>query len=164
MTPGDTPVMKEYLIEFFKFNDWGNESVLARVASLADPSEAVRLFSHLINSQNKWLNRITLAVADSTLSWSTPVYDLPSCFPLWKQSVGAWLEYLTGIGENDVEKEITFRSSEGGSFSATIRDIALQLNYHSIHHRAQIMMLLRSQGVAPPPADYILLRRRTISL
>ncbi len=155
--------MKQYLIGLFEFNSWANEKVLAQVPSMTDPSEAVRLFSHLINSQNKWMNRIAGTQPDSALSWDSPAYPLTDCLPLWKESVGTWINYLDGLAENEVEKEFLFQSSEGGKYGATIADIGLQLNYHSIHHRAQIMMLLRSQGIAPPAVDYILRRRRTIS-
>ncbi|MBP9221492.1 MAG: hypothetical protein KBF42_08910 [Chitinophagales bacterium] len=31
----------------------------------------------------------------------------------------------------------------------------LQLNYHSIHHRAQMQMLIRQQGLVPDFVDYI---------
>jgi uncharacterized damage-inducible protein DinB len=34
-------------------------------------------------------------------------------------------------------------------------DIALQLNYHAIHHRAQIQVLIRQQGLEPDFIDYI---------
>ena len=35
------------------------------------------------------------------------------------------------------------------------QDIALQLNYHSIHHRAQIQSIIRKQGIEPDFVDYI---------
>jgi len=43
----------------------------------------------------------------------------------------------------------------GTMFAATIKDIALQLNYHSIHHRAQMQTIIRSQGLEPEFVDYI---------
>lgn len=43
------------------------------------------------------------------------------------------------------------------------RDGALQLNYHSIHHQAQIQTLLPSQGIEPDFVDYIGTRYRRIS-
>jgi len=36
-----------------------------------------------------------------------------------------------------------------------LKDIALQLNYHSIHHRAQIQTIIRQQGMEPDFVDYI---------
>ncbi len=37
----------------------------------------------------------------------------------------------------------------------TLMDLALQLNYHNIHHRAQINTLISKQGIKPPATDYI---------
>jgi uncharacterized damage-inducible protein DinB len=34
-------------------------------------------------------------------------------------------------------------------------DLVLQLNYHSIHHRAQINKLMSQQWIIPPATDYI---------
>ena len=42
-----------------------------------------------------------------------------------------------------------------GDGEARLIDIALQLNYHSIHHRAQMQMLIRQQGIEPDFIDYI---------
>jgi len=47
-------------------------------------------------------------------------------------------------------------------FAAAIKDIALQLNYHSIHHRAQIQTIIRSQGLEPEFVDYIATKYRRL--
>jgi len=44
---------------------------------------------------------------------------------------------------------------DGSHWTAPLKDIALQLNYHSIHHRAQIQALIRAQGIEPDFVDYI---------
>jgi uncharacterized damage-inducible protein DinB len=36
-----------------------------------------------------------------------------------------------------------------------IKDLMLQLNYHCIHHRAQVNTLISKQGIKPPATDYI---------
>jgi uncharacterized damage-inducible protein DinB len=59
--------------------------------------------------------------------------------------------------------EITFTGSDNTRWAATPKDIALQLNYHSIHHRAQIQSILRRQGVEPDFVDYIGTKYRKIS-
>jgi uncharacterized damage-inducible protein DinB len=42
-------------------------------------------------------------------------------------------------------------------------DIALQLNYHSIHHRAQMQVLIRQQGMEPDFIDYIGTKYRKVT-
>lgn len=44
-------------------------------------------------------------------------------------------------------EERRFVGFDGGEWTAQLKDIALQLNYHSIHHRAQ--------GLEPDFVDYI---------
>jgi uncharacterized damage-inducible protein DinB len=44
---------------------------------------------------------------------------------------------------------------DGAVYTGALKDIALQLNYHSIHHRAQIQAMIRKQGFEPEFVDYI---------
>jgi len=57
--------------------------------------------------------------------------------------------------EEELSTEVTFTGFDGGLYAATPKDIALQLNYHSIHHRAQMQTIIRKQGVEPDFVDYI---------
>jgi len=41
---------------------------------------------------------------------------------------------------------VEFIGYDGAKWKAELVDIALQLIYHSIHHRAQMQMLIRQQG------------------
>ncbi len=54
-----------------------------------------------------------------------------------------------------MDNDVVFVGYDGARFQATLKDIALQLNYHSIHHRAQIQAIIRTQGVDAPFVDYI---------
>ncbi len=156
--------MKEYLIEFFQFNESAMMRIIDAVQALPANAEAARLISHMIDASQKWFNRIKPEVKDSTLSWNGPAYPVGECTALWQSQTEQWVKYLRGCSERDLLKEVIYQSSDGGRFSSTITDIALQLNYHAIHHRAQIMMLIRQQGNAPPASDYILLKRKTLQL
>ena len=50
--------MKDYLIETFIFNDSMNKNMLKKINELTDRDGCVKHFSHLVNSQNKWMARI----------------------------------------------------------------------------------------------------------
>ena len=149
--------MKQYLIDFFKYNDWANRKLLKAIMQMPDKEEAVKLFSHFIYSLSKWMNRLTKKVDDTSLTWMGPVFPLEQLEKLWSESVNEWINYLEEIEETDLENEIIFQPSDRDkTFKAKLRDIALQLNYHSIHHRAQILRIIRQQGQTPPATDYIL--------
>ncbi|HEY5534408.1 MAG TPA: hypothetical protein VIL99_05685 [Ignavibacteria bacterium] len=42
--------MKQYLIDFFKYNNWANRKLLDSMMQMPDKEEAVKLFSHFIYS------------------------------------------------------------------------------------------------------------------
>jgi len=156
-------MLKNYLEDSFYFNDTVNKKLLAKIKQLNDPEEAIRLFSHLINCQYKWLARIVQDPLAPTMSWWEPCYEFNDLETKWSESVGAWLDYIRKKNEQELSTEITFIGNDGSVWAVTPKDIALQLNYHSIHHRAQIQTILRQQGVDPDFVDYIGTKCRKIS-
>ena len=68
--------MKQHLIDLFKYNDEANKRTLAKLADISDREECIRLFSHLINSMNKWLGRIRQSPGYTELDWWEPKYEL----------------------------------------------------------------------------------------
>jgi uncharacterized damage-inducible protein DinB len=147
--------MRRYLIATFEFNDRANRQTLAKVREIPDPVECVRLFSHLVNSQDKWLARIAEYPRDPRRSWWEPVYALEALEREWSRSVGAWIDFVAGKAEPELQADAPFVGFDGGRWAAPLQDIALQLNYHSIHHRAQMQWLIRAQGIEPEFVDYI---------
>jgi uncharacterized damage-inducible protein DinB len=147
--------MKQYLIETFHYNNWANKQVLKLIGNLTQPAEATRFVSHLINSQNKWMARINGDENAPKMQWFSPIYPLEELERRWDESLAVWLTFLEQLPEEELERRIRFVAADGKSYSALIREIVLQLNYHSIHHRAQISLLLRQQGLEPPFIDYI---------
>jgi len=147
--------MRQYLIDTFRFNDRVNRKVLAKIGQLPDQAAAIRFFSHLINSQNKWLARILEYPRDPKLDWWDPVYPVDRLEEEWTRSLQAWIDFLGRKDEADLAADVKFIGYDGGEWAAQLKDIALQLNYHSIHHRAQIQTLIRTQGLKPDFVDYI---------
>ncbi len=147
--------MKQYLLDTFQFNSLTNKKLLARMDELPDGTEAVKLFSHLINCQYKWLARIEHNPAAPQMSWWEPVYEPGLLEMEWDKSLQPWLDYINDNTDEQLATEVVFIGLDGSSWAATPQDIALQLNYHSIHHRAQIQTILRQQGIEPDFVDYI---------
>ncbi len=147
--------IKRYLTETFRFNDRMNKAVLARIKELPDKAEAVRFFSHLINSQYKWMARIVRDPKAPEMDWWEPAYPLEELEARWDDSLRLWIDYLDERTEDEMYEEKRFVGYDGGEWTAPLKDIALQLNYHSIHHRAQIQTVIRSQGFEPDFVDYI---------
>jgi uncharacterized damage-inducible protein DinB len=155
--------MTEYLIETFKYNDSTNKKLLGKIKILNNREESIKLFSHLINSQYKWMARITQDPNAKAMSWWDPVYDFDSLEQEWTKSLNLWIKYIASKTEEELSAETTFIGFDGAIWAATPKDIALQLNYHSIHHRAQIQTIIRQQGIEPDFVDYIGTKYRKLS-
>jgi uncharacterized damage-inducible protein DinB len=146
--------LKDHLADMFRYNEAANIKLLTRILQLPDATECTRLFSHLVNCQFKWLARIRQLPGYHELSWWDPVYPGSELEHQWRKSIARWLAYLETTSDEELEQEVQYRGDEG-MFAATPKDIALQLNYHSIHHRAQMQLIIRSQGLEPDFLDYI---------
>lgn len=147
--------MKKYLIETFEFNSLMNKKLLEKIKKLPDKEECIRFFSHLINSQKKWMARIVQYPKDPEMDWWDPVYPFNKLEEEWDESLKEWIDYLNSKTEDELFEEAKFIGYDGGEWSAPLKDIALQLNYHSIHHRAQMQLFIRLQGFEPDFVDYI---------
>jgi uncharacterized damage-inducible protein DinB len=147
--------MKQYLLDTWAFNDRANKQVLASIREMPDKEQSIRFFSHLINSQNKWLARINQFPKDPGLDWWEPAYPLQDLEREWDASLAAWRAFLGNKSEDELFSPVRWVGFDGKRWTAPLKDIVLQLNYHSIHHRAQIQALIRAQGLAPDFVDYI---------
>jgi uncharacterized damage-inducible protein DinB len=155
--------LNSYLIDTFIYNDQTNIKLLGKIKFLNDDTEAIKLFSHLINCQFKWMARIVQDPNANKLSWWEPVYDFDELEDEWTKSLNPWLTFIGRITEEELLTEVVFTGFDNANWAATPKDIALQLNYHSIHHRAQIQTILRQQGIEPDFVDYIGTRYRKLS-
>lgn len=154
--------MRAHLEELFRFNEQTNLALLPKIAQLRDPAECVRLFGHLVRCQQKWLARIRRDPDAAQLDWWKPEIPLAELEPQWRASVAVWHAYLAGKSDAELAAEVQFVGYDGALWAAAPQDIALQLNYHSIHHRAQIQTILRREGIAPDFVDYIRTKYRRI--
>jgi uncharacterized damage-inducible protein DinB len=154
--------LKKYLTDTFGYNDYANKLVLEKIKILPDKAEGIRLFSHLINCQYKWLARIEQDPHVQEMDWWNPLYEVSDLGNKWSESLTRWLNFITASTEHSLLTEVKFVGFDGSLFAATPWDIALQLNYHSIHHRAQIQSIIREQGFTPDFVDYIKTKYRKL--
>lgn len=149
--------MKQHLLNLFNYNDWANRQLLNSIKQLQHKEEAARLFSHLITSQNKWMNRFTKEADDNTIAWFGDVFPVDQLEDKWKESLRKWITLIESNDSKFLETDIKFYAKiKDKNLKVALRDLMLQLNYHSMHHRAQINTIIRQQGMTPPPTDYIL--------
>lgn len=149
--------MKQYLIDFFNYNNWANLITIEAIKQVPDRDEAVKLFSHVVIAQNRWLNRITKETDDTALTWARNALSLEELITQWNTSYNKWINVLQTIDNDTLLSPIYFiRAADGKQMQTTFQSVVLQVNYHAIHHRAQINTLISKQGIPAPTTDFIL--------
>lgn len=147
--------MKEFFKELFDYNRVHNQKIIDALNSTpsAASEKTIRLFSHILNAQAIWQDRIQL-LPDPCSPWDIhPVEEFRS---LDEQNHKKALLVLDQYGLDQV---IEYRNSRGEAYRNSVRDILFHVINHGTYHRAQIATLFRQSGVAPVVSDYIFYKR-----
>ena len=152
---------------WFEYEQDSNAKVLASLQAVADPlrgmpqfQKAVDLLAHLIAARNIWLYRLGHGNQPLELfPVETPINRLPE---LLAQMHSAWQTYFESLTDAELARRFEYASYQGPRFSNTVEDVLTQLYGHSLYHRGQIAMLLRSIGAEPAATDFIYWAREAI--
>ena len=152
-------VEPQHFIDLFEYDAWANGLMIEALSAngAAVPERALDLMSHLLRSQAVWLGRIEDPGRTPPALWERD--DPDACSQRREQNTGAWLKFLRGSAAGDLNREVTYATTKGETFTSSIRDILTHVVNHGSYHRAQIAQLIRSTGAAPPQTDYILYAR-----
>ena len=147
--------MRDFLIDMFRVNQEANVKMVSAISTLTSPQECLKHMSHLANCQYKWLDRLRVFPEVSTLDWWNPVYSISELPDKIVESSQQWISFLESKTDDDMESIVNYVGFDGSIWQVALKDIALQLTFHSYHHRAQIQMMIRAQGHVPEFIDYI---------
>src|ERR1043165_1575341 len=116
--------MKQYLINYFAYNDWANRKLLETVLKLANRDESLRFFSHLIASQNKWHNRVTSANENSEYTWFIEQFTADEITTHWNNSYERWRLLLEAATDAHLGQYVYFnRQADGKKMKVKLSDI-----------------------------------------
>lgn len=115
--------------------------------------KAIALFSHVLNAQHIWANRI-LGLTPSYKVWDE--HEVGQFEEISKTNFKLLADILKQIS---LTKELSYVNSKGDQFTSSVQDILFHVVNHSTYHRAQIATLFKADGITPPVTDYIMLKR-----
>ena len=141
--------LNSFLLELFDYNTKANKKILQKVKELPEKTECIRFLSHLINCQYKWMARIKGDSNQPQMDWWNPVYDLADLDNELVKSMQPWLSFISEQTEAELLTEVHYNGIDNLEFAATPKDIIVQLNFHSVHHRAQMQTRARVIDVIP---------------
>jgi uncharacterized damage-inducible protein DinB len=135
-----TQVADNKIIEIFK------------LATIEMP-DAERLFSHILNAQHIWAQRI---------SGKKPLYGIWEVHPkenFESISADSFKLIRAALKDTPLDKSILYSTFQGIPFENRLDEILFHLFNHSTYHRGQVVTLLKKEGFTPPVTDYIMLKR-----
>jgi uncharacterized damage-inducible protein DinB len=137
------------------------ESAFAGAGKTKGFRKAVELAEHIVAARRLWLFRLG-AAKDAPTTFFPRGTTLSALARRLGRMHAAWSDYLARASEKTIARSFEYRSTEGVRYRNTVEDILTQLHGHSLYHRGQIAMLLRSAGVEPPETDFVFWAREPI--
>lgn len=150
----------EYFAHLYEYDNAENRKVLAQLRTLPDVDDRTRsVFAHLLQAKRLWLWRMwgDEAYRDLVI-W--PDYSWDDCDALVSENDRGWSEFLAGLSDEDLLREVAFQDSLGVDYEMSIRDILSHVLIHGGYHRGQIASAVRAAGGEPVRTDYILYARQ----
>jgi uncharacterized damage-inducible protein DinB len=122
-------------------------------AAAMNDEELRKLLHHILIANRYWLSRMRdiefFREAESRISES-----LDDLIARYRQTETEEMEWLLQASDADFDRVFQIPRLPGQDFSAT--EAIMQVVMHSLGHRAQCAMRLRSLGGTPPPTDFVL--------
>lgn len=143
-------MMSFSIAAMFRYQQAMNEKLFKLLANHEDkvPDEAMQLLCHTIQAHEIWNSRIEQTSHDPL----NLTFGILEASERHEKQMQRSFEL---IARCDAEASIAYRNLKGESFQSSVQDIFFHVSNHYTHHRAQIMRLLRENGIAPFSSDYI---------
>ncbi|WP_420603307.1 DinB family protein [Flagellimonas sp.] len=147
--------MKGFLHQLFDYNFYCNKKLIEQCTAMEEvPEKCIKLFSHVLNAHHIWNHRITGKPYEYGV-WQEHVIE--NWGEIHYENQRTSFEIITNA--DDFTKRIDYENSQGRTFANELKDILFHIVNHSTHHRGQIQMDYRINGIEPEPLDYIFYKR-----
>ena len=157
-------VTPELLCLLFQYNQWADRRLLDVCSTLPNEQftrdlgssfRSVRdTLAHLYGAEWVWNERIE-GRSPTSLVAGTVFPDLASVRAKLEEMDSYYLDYVTRLTPQDLERVIHYKSFAGEEFSNPIWQTLHQLTNHASYHRGQAVTLLRQLGAKPVATDLI---------
>jgi len=135
--------------------EWANRRVQQTLESqpeVAIRTDGLRLMAHVLGAERVWHARI---VGDPESKPPWPSYSLDDLESEVTRSVADLTDLLSGLAEEDLDREIRYQTTEGVEHRNRLSDILTHVMLHGAYHRGQIALVLRQGAGEPVATDYI---------
>ncbi|MCM4168004.1 hypothetical protein KCTC52924_01173 [Arenibacter antarcticus] len=147
--------MKAFLHGLFDYNFYCNKKLIEECNRLEIvPDKTIALFNHILNAHHIWNARILVKPREYDVFQSHPI-------GIWKdlhyENQRNTFEIISNTERFD--KRLNYEATSGKAYSNSIQDVLFHIINHSTHHRAQISIDFRNNGIEPLVFDYVVYKR-----
>ncbi len=157
-------VTPELLRLLFQYNQWADGRMVEACSALTNEQFTRDLGSsfrsvrdtlvHLYGAEWVWNERIE-GRSPTSLVAGAGFPDLASVRAKLEEMDSYYIDYVTRLTRQDLERVIHYKSFAGEEFSNPLWQTLHQLTNHASYHRGQITTLLRQLGAKPVTTDLI---------
>lgn len=148
----------EHLRELFIYNDWANRRIVHALKSNRS-EKAQKILAHLLVTEAEYYER--LYGKDSTGFEFWQDLSVEECGDLAKQNAEKFERLLKRFDDEGLGQAVSYKTSEGISYTNNFREILTHVLFHSSIHRGNIILKMREENFEPPKIDYIIYLRQT---
>lgn len=158
-------MMKDKFEWLAGYNAWANKMVFAAASELSDEEYnrdlgaffgSVHLtLNHILVGDQLWLQRIE-GTGSAPESLDALLHeDLPSLGVARKMEDARIRRVMLGLTEDDCQKDLTYQSVAGDTFTMPMWQVLTHLFNHQTHHRGQAHAMLTMLGQPSLEMDFI---------
>lgn len=150
---GGKLTIPDRLEDLIEYELWALRRLLEALRESPAPKyKSTLTFAHILNAYVLWYERI-VGKRRSVDPWGER--SIEECEAVLQETEATFREFVSNLGEGDLERQVAYQNTKGASFENTVRDILMHLVIHSSHHRGQVNALIRGAGAEPAIIDYI---------
>lgn len=138
------------------------ETVPADRRASPEYKRALGIFGHLAAARLIWLHRLGLT-SDRPASFFPENVELADLVATLRDVQDRWAAHLGGLTDAEIDRVFEYQALDGKRFRNRIEDILTQLYGHSLYHRGQIAMLVRTAGGEPAATDFVYWCREAVT-
>ncbi len=147
--------MKVFFNQLFDYNFYCNKKLIETCVALEFvPEKSIWLFSHILNTHQRWNAKLTNKKPEYDLF---QIHEIKDWGDIHYENQRSSFEITTTI--DDFDRRIDYENEEGRLFTNTVQDILFHIINHSTHHRGQLVADFRQNKIEPLELDYIFYKR-----
>lgn len=116
---------------------------------------------HIQVGETVWFARWQRKV-ETPWTASEPDIEVATLLNRLEQTARDRMDWVLELENSDFNATLRYRDSKGGLFETTLRDMIRQGLFHSVHHRAQAVNMLRQVTGEGLEMDYMVFCRRPV--